>query len=168
VCDVRFAHSPGRLDSSYLNSLRAFDAAFFLDRGDGTLGVVAVDVSYHERNKAEIPRPENLDLYGRVAERSGAFSRASIGRLQQRSDMCVIWLEHLLMLSMLQHASGRWTWGRYLVVYPTGNVDVHDLTTRYRDTLKDGTTFATMTLENMLRHGGLPRSTAAAIRERYC
>ena len=168
VCDVRFAHSPGRLDPSFLNSLRAFDAAFFLDRGDGTLGVVAVDVNYHERNKAETPRPDNLDLYGHVAERSRAFSRPNIARHQQRSDMCVLWLEHLLMQSMLQHDSGRWTWGRYLVVYPSGNVDVEDLTTRYRETLKDDTTFATITLEELLRRGGLPRTTVAAIRERYC
>jgi hypothetical protein len=43
VSEVRFAHSPGRLDLAWLNSLRAFDAAFVLDRGDGTQGIVAVD-----------------------------------------------------------------------------------------------------------------------------
>ena len=31
VADVRFEHSPGRLDPAYLNSLRRFDAAFVLD-----------------------------------------------------------------------------------------------------------------------------------------
>ena len=31
------------------------------------------------------------------------------------------WLEHLLLLSMLQHPSGEWTWGRYVVVHPAGN-----------------------------------------------
>src|SRR6266516_4005314 len=36
VCDVRFAHSPGRFDWAYLGSLRSFDAAFVLDPGDGT------------------------------------------------------------------------------------------------------------------------------------
>lgn len=44
VCDVRFAHSPGRFDPAYLGSLRAFDAAFVLDLGDGTRGIVALDV----------------------------------------------------------------------------------------------------------------------------
>src|SRR5207237_2509502 len=38
VCDVRFAHSPGRFDPAYLGSLRAFDAAFVLDLDDGTHG----------------------------------------------------------------------------------------------------------------------------------
>ena len=48
VSAVRFEHSPGRFDPDYLNSLRAFDAAFVLDVDDGTQGVVAVDVNYHE------------------------------------------------------------------------------------------------------------------------
>jgi len=51
VCDVRFAHSPGRLDPGYLNSLRAFDVAFVLDVGGGRRAVVGVDTKYHERNK---------------------------------------------------------------------------------------------------------------------
>ena len=38
VSEVRFAHSPGRFDPAYLNSLRAFDAAFVLDLGDVTRG----------------------------------------------------------------------------------------------------------------------------------
>ena len=43
VSEVRFAHSPGRFDPTYLNSLRAFDAAFVLDLDDGTEGIVGVD-----------------------------------------------------------------------------------------------------------------------------
>lgn len=42
--DVRFAHSPGRFDPTYLGSLRSFDAAFVLDLGEGTRGIVALDV----------------------------------------------------------------------------------------------------------------------------
>src|ERR671922_2170173 len=74
VCEVRFAYSPGRLDPSYLNSLRAFDAAFVLDLDDGTQGIVAVDVNYHEWAKPEIPKPRNLPRNREVAERSGAFA----------------------------------------------------------------------------------------------
>jgi hypothetical protein len=36
--------SPGRFDPEYLNSLRTFDTAVVLDRGDGTQGIVGVDV----------------------------------------------------------------------------------------------------------------------------
>ena len=56
VVEVRFAHSPGRLDPAYLNSLRAFDVAFVLDLGDGAKGVVGIDTRYHERAKAETPQ----------------------------------------------------------------------------------------------------------------
>ena len=61
VRDVRFAHSPGRFDPTYLNSLRAFDAAFVLDLDDGTKGIVGVDIKYHEwaqarDSEAEQPR----------------------------------------------------------------------------------------------------------------
>src|SRR4051812_16502654 len=71
--EIRFAYSPGRLDPEWLNSLRAFDAAFVLDRDDETHGIIGVDVKYHERLKAEQPKPENLSRYREVHERSGAF-----------------------------------------------------------------------------------------------
>jgi len=108
--ELRFAHSPGRLDPEWLNSLRAFDAAFVLDRGDGTRGIVGVDVKYHERLKAETPKPENLWRYREVHERSGAFRAAAFDTLKGKSALWHLWLEHLLLLSMLQHPSGAWTW----------------------------------------------------------
>src|SRR2546422_3409395 len=42
VGDVRFAHSPGRLDPAWLGNLVALDVAFVLDHGDGTHGIVGV------------------------------------------------------------------------------------------------------------------------------
>ena len=167
VSDVRFAHSPGWFDPAYLHSLRSFDAVFTLDIDDGSCGIVAVNVKYHERNKSETPRPENHTLYGRVAKRSRAFAPGAIAVLKRRSDLCVLWIEHLLMFSMLQHPSDNWTWGRYLVVHPAGNSDVVDLCSRYRTMLADETTFTTMTLEQLLHTGALPRRTIAALRDRY-
>ncbi len=70
VRDIRFAHSPGRLDPSYLNSLRHFDAAFVLDTGGGTRAVVAVDVKFFERTKIEQPKPSNAARIMEVYERS--------------------------------------------------------------------------------------------------
>ena len=78
-----------------------------------------------------------------------------------------MWLEHLLLLSMLQHASGQWTWGRYVVVHPAGNGAVVDACARYRDLLVDRSTFAATTLEDLLAAGALPKRTTAALRERY-
>jgi PD-(D/E)XK nuclease superfamily protein len=152
---VRFAHSPGWLDPAYLGSLRSFDALLVLDDG----GAVAVDVKYHERAKAEQPKPENLRRYREVAERSGAFAPGAIDTLSGRSELAVLWLEHLLLHSMLQHESGRWTHGRYVVVHPAGNADVAGLCERYRALLDDDSTFRSLTLES------LPLSKP--VRERY-
>jgi hypothetical protein len=167
LSDVRFAHSPGRLDPAWLNSLRAFDAAFVLDRGDGTQGIVAVDVKYHERAKAETPKPENLRRYLEVAERSGVFAAGAIEMVKGRSELAVMWLEHLLLHSMLQHPSGAWTWGRYVVVYPAANPDVAGMVARYRDLLADQATFSSITLEELLAAKALPARTTRALRGRY-
>ena len=78
VCEVRFAHSPGRFDPAYLNSLRAFDAAFVLDLGDGTQGIVGVDVKYHEWTKPRDPEAEQ--------PRAVPRGRREVGRLRGRGD----------------------------------------------------------------------------------
>ena len=67
-----------------------------------------------------------------------------------RSDLCVMWLEHLLLLSMLQHASGTYSWGRYVVVHPAGNTDIVEVCARYRGLLAEESTFASVTLEDLL------------------
>jgi hypothetical protein len=167
VCDVRFAHSPGRFDPAYLNSLRAFDVAFVLDLDHGTEGIVGVDTNYHERVKREIPKPSNLWRYLEVAERSGVFGPGAIDAVKGRSDLAEMWLEHLLLLSMPQHASGRWGWGRYVVVHPAGNTDVAEACARYRSLLVDQSTFSSVTVEELLDAGTLPRPTVAAFRDRY-
>ena len=167
VAEVRFAHSPGRFDPAYLNSLRAFDAAFVLDLADGTQGILAVDVNYHEWAKPEIPKPANRRRNLEVADRSGVFAEAATDVLTGRSEFCVLWLEHLLLLSMLQHTSGRWHWGHYVVVHPAGNPDVADMVTRYREFLVDEATFSTATVEHLLDAGALPAPAVAAMRERY-
>jgi hypothetical protein len=166
VCDIRFAHSPGRLDPGYLNSLRAFDVAFVLDLGGGQRAVIGVDTNYHERNKVEQPKPRNAVRNMEVCDRSGAFAPTA-RQLLGRSDLAVMWLEHLLLHSMLQHESGPWTWGRYVVVYPEGNVDLTDAVARYRAHLVDDSTYATMTVEELLAARALPAATTSALRERY-
>jgi len=167
VRDVLFAHSPGRFDPAYLSSLRAFDAAFVLDLDNGTQGIVGVDTNYHERTKPEIPKPTNLTRYLEVAERSGVFGPSAIDAVKGRSDLAVMWLEHLLLLSMLQHASGTWIWGRYVVAHPAHNSDFVDACARYRNLLVDQSTFSSVTIEELLDANVLPAQTTAALRERY-
>jgi hypothetical protein len=165
VCEVRFAHSPGRFDPAYLGSLRAFDAAFVLDLGDGTQGIVGVDVNYHERAKPAIAKPIGRPRQRQVAERSGVFAQGAVDAVDG-TDLLVTSLEHLLLLSMLQHASGRWSWGRYVVVYPAGNSDFADACGRYADLLTDRSTFSSATMEQLL-DAGLPPKTATGLRDRY-
>ena len=167
VSDVRFAHSPGRFDPTYLNSLRAFDAAFVLELDDAPEGIVAVTTKYHEWGKPETPKPSNFLRNREVAETSGAFAAGALDVLKGRTDLAVMWLEHLLLLSMLQHASGTWTWGRYVVVHPAGNSDVADAIDRYRDLLVDESTFSSVTIEGLLDADALPARTTAALRDRY-
>ena len=167
VSEVRFAHSPGRLDAEWLNSLRAFDAAFVVDRGNGTHGVLAVDVTYHERLTREQPKPTNLARYREVHERFVAFRPDAFDAVSGRTDLWSPWLEHLLLLSMLQHPSGDWTWGRYIVVHAAGNTDMADMCARYRELLADTSTFDSITIEDLVGAAVLPPATVARLRERY-
>ena len=166
VCDVRFAHSPGRFDPAYLGSLRAFDAAFVLDLGDGSQGIIALDTKYHEHTKPAIAKPIGRRRQREVAAKAGVFRRGAVDAVD-RTDLLVMSLEHLLLLSMLQHASGTWSWGRYVVVHPAGNTDFADACARYRALLVDESTFSSVTVEKLLDAGALPAPTVAALRDRY-
>jgi hypothetical protein len=166
VCDVRFEHSPGRLDLSYTGSLMAFSAAFVLDLGDGALGVIGAEVRYHERSKREVPKPKRLSRYLDISERSGAFTREGIDAVNG-TDLTVSWLTHLLVLSMLQHPNREYEWGRYVLVHPHGNADYADAAARYTAALADPSTFGVLTLEEILASGVLSKSTTAALRTRY-
>jgi hypothetical protein len=166
VSDVRFAHSPGRFDPAYLGSLRAFDAAFVLDFDDGTRGIVGVDTEYHEQAKRAIRKPSGLPRHLEVAETSGVFEPETIEAVDGR-DLLVMSLEHLLLLSMLQHASGTWEWGRYVVVHPADNSDFAEACDRYRALLMDQSTFSSATVEELLDANVLPARTATALRKRY-
>jgi len=166
VSGVRFAHSPGRFDPAYLNSLRAFDAAFILDLEDGTHGIIGVDIEYHERAGTAIRKPIGLPRHLEVAERSGALAPETVEAVD-RTDLLVMSLEHLLLLSMLQHVSGSWSWGRYVVIHPAGNIDYADACSRYRALLLDDSTFASAPIEVLLDADVLPHGTTTALRDRY-
>ena len=112
-------------------------------------------------------KPGNLWRYLEVAGRSGAFAEGAVDAVKGRSDLAEMWLEHLLLLSMLQHASGSWGWGRFVVVHPAGNSDVAELCDRYRALLVDQATFSSVTLEELLDADALPAGTTAALRDRY-
>jgi hypothetical protein len=166
VGDVRFAHSPGRLDPAWLGNLVAFDVAFVADLGDGTQGIVGLVTAYHEVNKRQPPKPSRLPRYREITDRSGFFGSGAIDAVNG-TDLIHIWLRHLLVLSMLQHPSRTWRWGRLVVVHPAGNPDDADACSRYRELLVDQSTFASVTFEELLDADVLPARTATALRKRY-
>jgi hypothetical protein len=168
VSDVRFEHSPGWLDPSFLGNLMSFSAAVELELQDGSSGVVAFVTPYYDRIKREVPKPTRLGRYVAVHHASGGFRAGALDAVNG-TDLLVLWLRHLLLLSMLQHPSGRWTWGRFVVVHPEGNTDFVEACDRYRALLtdRDDPTFSSLTMEALLASGALPPDDVAALRERY-
>ncbi|HEY6629016.1 MAG TPA: hypothetical protein VI193_08535, partial [Acidimicrobiia bacterium] len=114
VSEVRFAHSPGRLDPAYLGNLSDFDVAFVLDLEDGSNGIIGLNVNYHQVTQRHVPKPERLPRYLEIAKRAKIFTPDALKGVN-RTDLLVMWLTHLLVLSMVQHPSRAWTWGRMVV-----------------------------------------------------
>ena len=164
-----FEWSPGRRDPLYLNNRSAFDAAIVLRLADGQRGVVGIETKYHEDIRPErAPHPQTrLPRYREVTERSQVFRSGWEADLIG-TDLQQFWLDHLLVLSMLQHPDAAWSWGRFAVVYPTSNPSVRDATARYSDVLKAEDTFEARTIEELLDANVLHETkTAEAFRERY-
>ena len=167
VCDVRFAHSPGRLDPGYLNSLRAFDVAFVLDVGGGTRAVIGVDVKYHERNKVEQPKPSNAARNMEVCERSGVVRADGSppprplgpGRDVARAPPAAL---HAPARER-QRGRGAATSSSTRRATPTSSTP----SPATASVLADDATFATMTVETLLASRALPAATTNELRQRY-
>jgi hypothetical protein len=134
--------------------------------GDDTRGVLGIWGRLHERAKRETPKPIRLAHSRAIADRSGVFAPEAFDAVNG-TDLTVMWLQHLLVLSMLQHPGNRWAWGRLVVVHPSGNVDYAQACKRYCSLLVDPSTFASVTIEDLLDANTLPATTTAALRDRY-
>lgn len=166
VTQLRFEHSPGRLDADYLGNLTAFDVAVVLDVDDGRRAIIGVETKYHEWAKPETAKPTRLDRYRQVAEASEAFV-PGVEETVNGTGLLQIWLDHLLVLSMLQHHSGQWAWGRFVLVYPEANSDVAAACERYQQLLVDRSTFTPLTIEEMLAADVLPATSTTRFCDRY-
>jgi hypothetical protein len=166
--EVKFEWSPGRRDPLYLNNRSAFDAAI-VSRTKAGRCVIGIETKYHEDIRRErAPDAERrLPRYREVADIARVFRSGwedqVIGTERQQ-----LWLDHLLVLSMLQHPTSKWDSGRFVVVYPAANPGVRDAVERYRTLLTSSETFEARTIEDLLAHHVLHSpATEAAFRERY-
>jgi len=157
--NVKFEHSPARRNSEFTNDGTAFDAALFFGELDGPRTVVGIETKYHEHALRETsPDPvSRMPRYEEIADRAVAE-----GILKQDwrrllgTELQQIWRDHLLVLAMLQHPTGQWDQGTYILVHPEGNASFAEAGERYRqEFLTDDATFAVKTVEELLGYGVL-------------
>lgn len=168
VSAVEFEWSPGRgLKGEYLENRSAFDAAFILDLGDGTKGVIGVETKYHEHAVPMAPTTDaKMERYKAVADKSGVFANGSQEAIVG-TELQQIWLDHLLALSLPQHPSGEWAWAKFILVYPSRNPGFARVASAYQRLLSKQDTFGVSTVEDLLDEGVLPVELTQAFQERY-
>lgn len=168
VTAVLFEWSPGRrLEGEYLENRSAFDAAFIFDVGDGKAGVLGVETKYHEDCKREKrPSDERLARYSEVTASSGIMAPESVAAIIG-TDLQQIWLDHLLVASMLLHGSQKWAWAGFALVHPAGNPSYARATLKYRSHLADPESVHVNTIESLIEADVLPEAAATAFEERY-
>ncbi|MBT7095001.1 MAG: hypothetical protein HN936_17270 [Bacteroidetes bacterium] len=168
VSAMRFEWSPGRLlQGEYLENRSAFDVAFELTLTNGTYGILGVETKYHEDCKREkIPRDDRLRRYKEVTDKSGAFEPEACNTILG-TNLQQIWLDHLLALSMVQHTSHKWSWAKFVLVYPARNISYARATENYTKILKDSSTFGVSTIESLLQANQLSTENTEAFKERY-
>lgn len=157
--EVKFEHSPGRRVLEFTNDGTAFDVALFFGEPDGPRTVVGIETKYHEHAlKESVPDSfSRTPRYAEISERAvadGILKPGWQGLLN--TELQQIWRDHLLVLSMLQHPSGLWDEGLYVLVHPQGNPSFAEAGARYRDEfLADDSTFAVKAVEELLDYGVL-------------
>lgn len=174
VSAVAFEWSPGRgKPGRYLGNGSAFDVAFILDLDGGKKGVLGIETKYHEhcvpcplpRTEPQLTREQlQRKYYLQVAERSGVFRPGACTQIIG-GPLHQIWLDHLLVLSMLQ--SEEWAWGKFCLVYPAENPSLSVAAGDYQNILNDRSTFAAITLEQLLSASVLDEALEQAFRRRY-
>jgi hypothetical protein len=165
---VRLEHSPARCDPSLLGSKNAFDVAFEIDMGGEDRAIIGVETqSTSTRRLSRAPGTKARRRYVAVAERSVAF--VDVWReLVIGAELQQIWLDHLLVLAMLQHSSARCRRvGSYSSTRPPIRVSRARLAPTKR-WLRDPATFQARTIEDILAtRDAVDVATVMAFRERY-
>ena len=164
VTAVRFEYSPGRGDPVYTGDHSAFDVFIEHTVPSGGVGFVGLEVKYHEN--LQLKAAAFKSRYDQVARAMACFAEEQLGSLRA-APLEQIWRDHVLAGAML--ASGAWTCGSYVFLYPAANVHCASAATKYLDCLTSSSTFEALTLERFV--DVLERHTSAAwvreLRGRY-
>lgn len=168
VSAVKLEWSPGRRRTGeFLENRSAFDAAFELDLGNGSFGILGVETKYHEDCRREkAPGVQRRARYEFVTLARGIRRQDQIDTILG-TDLQQIWLDHLLAESMLLHESKRWKWAAFVLVHPGRNPSYSQATDRYRQLLAPGVDIRVSTLEGLLEADVLPDVFAAEFAKRY-
>lgn len=168
VSRVMFEWSPARREvGRFLGNGSAFDVAFELDLGAGKKGILGVETKYHEHCKREKPAgPLQSERYRKIASDSQAFNPGAADYFLG-SDIQQIWQDHLLALSLPLDDMREWSWAAFALVYPAANPSFRRVGERYRPWLRDGTSFHTTTIEQILDAQVLPTGLNERLRDRY-
>lgn len=170
VKDVRFEHSPGRLDPTLTGDRSAFDVAFIFERADGKLGLVGVEVKYSESGQE--PAPAELNpRYDQLAKGSGLYKEPAhaalrVNPLQQH------FRQHLL--AQAAQMRGDFAEAHYVLVAPRHNHLVQNAARLYSSFLskpgKAQAPFVSVELEQVIEAFGWAGQEVHALNlwERYC
>ncbi len=110
-----------------------------------------METKCHEHAKREpAPREAALARHIEVTERSALFADDWQAQVVS-TELQQIWLDHLLVLSMMQHAREKRTWGRFVLVHPAASPSFARATARYRGVLRADETFEARTIESLRR-----------------
>jgi hypothetical protein len=171
---VEFEWSPGRTEPAYTGDRTAFDVALFF--GDPTIGgqtVIGIETKYHEHAvKEKAPSATTrMPRYREITERAIAERNVFKPDWESRivgTALQQVWRDHLLLLALLQHPSGQFSDGRYVLAYPAGNSSFAALADAYVKVLDDPSTFQAVTVEELIEADVLHQpATGAAFAERY-
>ena len=171
---IEFEWSPGRIDPAYTGDRTAFDVAlFFGDPVTGGQTVIGIETKYHEHAvKEKAPdATTRMPRYRAITERANAERNVFKPDWESRvvgTALQQVWRDHLLLLALLQHPSGQFADGRYVLAYPEGNTSFAALADAYITVLDDPSTFQAVTVEELVDADVLHRpATRAAFVERY-
>jgi hypothetical protein len=146
VTRIELEWSPGRGDSKYLGNRSAFDAYIEHTTPEGGLGMIGVEVKYHENLRQRAG--ELRERARQVAERAELGVDLEDGRWHH-APLNQLLLDHLLALS-IQQADPKWSSVQFVLLYPAENRRCRAAAEAYEKQIRRPETFRSLTLEEVV------------------